>query len=147
MSYRSDRFNASMRSLDQFSAEFDDPSKITTFSDRGAGVERMLEQIEPTPDDAPDPNQALAGAILRLVVCGKEHLVPTLLLIARNGSNREESIGSMNRATYFRHRDRLLEFFGPSGVTRKPEGPLSTQVRLWCTYDLRGRDVGEVPTR
>ena len=131
MTFRNERFNASLISLDKFMGGFEAPSKITSFTDRGEGVGRMLEQIEPTTDTSPDPDQELAGAILRLIVAGKDHLVPTLLLIAENRDNREKSFQQMSRRSYFRHRDELLDFF----------------VALQCTYDLRGRDVGEVPTR
>ena len=131
MSWRADRFNASLASLDEFADRFDDPAKIASFADRGEGVGRMLEQIEPTPDTSPDPDQELAGAVLRLVVAGKDHLVPTLLLIAENRDDREKSLQQMPRRSYFRHRDELLDFF----------------VALQCTYDLGGRDCGEVPQR
>ena len=79
----------------------------------------------------PTCSYAFAGAVLRLVVAGKDHLVPTLLLIAENRDDREKSLRQMPRRSYFRHRDELLDSF----------------VALQCTYDLRGRDVGEVPTR
>ena len=79
----------------------------------------------------PTCSYAFAGAVLRLVVAGKDHLVPTLLLIAENRDNRERSFQKMPRSTYFLHRDALLDFF----------------VGLQCTYDLRGRDCGEVPQR
>ena len=131
MTFRNERFNASLFSLDEFMDGFEDPAKITTFADRGEGVGQMLEQIEPTSDTSPDPGQELAGAVLRLVVAGKDHLVPTLLLIAENRDDREKSLRQMPRRSYFRHRDELLDFF----------------VALQCTYDLRGRDCGEVPQR
>ena len=131
MTFRNERFNASLASLDEFIDGFDDPAKIASFADRGEGVGRMLEQIEPTPGTSPDPDQELAGAVLRLVVAGKDHLVPTLLLIAENRDDREKSLRQMPRRSYFRHRDELLDFF----------------VALQCTYDLRGRDCGEVPQR
>ena len=131
MTFRNERFNASLASLDEFIDGFDDPAKIASFADRGEGVGRMLEQIEPTPDTSPDPDQELAGAVLRLVVAGKDHLMPTLLLIAENRDDREKSLRQMPRSTYFLHRDALLDFF----------------VGLQCTYDLRGRDCGEVPQR
>ena len=79
----------------------------------------------------PTCSYAFAGAVLRLVVAGKDHLVPTLLLIAENRDDREKSLRQMPRSTYFLHRDELLDFF----------------VALQCTYDLRGRDCGEVPQR
>lgn len=131
MTFRNERFNASLISLDEFVDKFDDPTEIVSFTDRGEGVGRMLKQIEPMPDTSPDPNQELAGAILRLIVAGKDYLVPTLLLIAENRDNRKKSFLQMPRSTYSLHRDALLDFF----------------VGLQCTYDLRGRDVGEVPTR
>ena len=49
MSTRNDRFNRSMRSLDEFTASFDDPTKIAAFSDKGQGVERMLDEIDHAP--------------------------------------------------------------------------------------------------
>ena len=72
----------------------------------------------------PTCSYAFAGAVLRLVVAGKDHLVPTLHLIAENRDDREKSLQQMPRRSYFRHRDELLDFF----------------VALQCTYDLRGRD-------
>ena len=72
----------------------------------------------------PTCSYEFAGAVLRLVVAGKDHLVPTLLLIAENRDDREKSLQQMPRRSYFRHRDELLDFF----------------VALQCTYDLRGRD-------
>ena len=111
MTFRNERFNASLISLDELTDGFEDPSKISSFTDRGKGVGRMLEQIEPTRDTSPDPDQELAGAILRLIVAGKDYLVPTLLLIAENRDNRERSMLTVSKATYFRHRDELLDFF------------------------------------
>ena len=122
MTFRNERFNASLFSLDEFMEGFEDPAKITTFADRGEGVGQMLEQIEPTHGTSPDPDQELAGAVLRLVLAGKDHLVPTLLLIAENRDDREKSLRQMPRSTYFLHRDALLDFF----------------VGLQCTYDLEG---------
>ena len=46
MSTRNDRFNASMRSLDELTASFEDPSKADVFSDKGLGVERMAESVD-----------------------------------------------------------------------------------------------------
>ena len=101
MSYRNNRFNQSMRSLgDQHD-----------LSDRGLGIERMLDEIEPPLDDSIDPNQALAGAFLRLIVEEKEYLVETLLLIYKYRNNREEILKHMPKSSYFWRRDSLLEFF------------------------------------
>ena len=110
MTYRAERFNKSMRSLEAMVSGMADASKSAKLSDRGRSAARMYAAFEPEPD-APDPNQELAGAVLRLIVEGMDYLVPTLLLIAENGSEREKSIQQVPRASYFRHRDTLLGFF------------------------------------
>ncbi len=99
-----------MRSLEAMIAGMSDPSKSAKLSDRGENAARMYAALEPEPD-APDRDQELAGAVLRLVVTGLDYLVPTLLLIAENGSDRERSILHMPRSTYFLHRDTLLKIF------------------------------------
>ena len=54
----------------------------------------------------------IAGAAAdELIVAGMGHLVPTLLLIAENGSERELSMQQVPRRSYLRHRDELLNFF------------------------------------
>ena len=110
MTYRAERFNRSMRSLEAMVSGMADASKSVKLSDRGESAARMYAAFEPEPD-APDRDQELAGAVLRLIVAGKDHLVPTLLLIAENGNDREKSMRQMPRASYFRHRDTLLGFF------------------------------------
>ena len=110
MSRRNERFNRSMRSLEAMIAGMSDPSKSAKLSDRGKSAARMYAALEPEPD-APDRDQELAGAVLRLVVAGLDHLVPTLLLIVENGSDRERSMRQVPRRSYFRHRDDLLNFF------------------------------------
>ena len=110
MTYRAERFNRSMRSLETMVSGMADASKSAKLSDRGKSAARMYAAFEFEPD-APDRNQELAGAVLRLIVEGKEYLVPTLLLIAENGSDRERSMQQVPRRSYFRHRDELLYFF------------------------------------
>ena len=110
MTYRAERFNRSMRSLEAMVSGMADASKSAKLSDRGKSAARMHAAFEPEPD-APDRDQELAGAVLRLIVEEMSHLVPTLLLIAENGSERERSMEQISRASYFRHRDALLEFF------------------------------------
>ena len=46
MSTRNERFNASMRSLDELTASFEDPTKANVFSDKGKGVERMVTMLD-----------------------------------------------------------------------------------------------------
>ena len=110
MSYRNDRFNMSMRSLEATVSGMVDASKSAKLSDRGKSAARMYAAFEPEPD-APDRNQELAGAVLRLVVEGMGYIVPTLLLIAENGSEREKSMQQVPRRTYFLHRKILISFF------------------------------------
>ena len=110
MSYRNDRFNRSTRSLEAMVAGMSDASKSARLSDGGKSAARMYAALEPEAD-APDREQELAGAVLRLVVAGMDHLAPALLLIAENGNDRERSIRLLPRRTYFRHRDALLNFF------------------------------------
>ena len=110
MTYRAERFNKSMRSLEAMLSGMADASKSAKLSDRGESATRMYAAFEPEPD-APDRDQELAGAVLRLIVEGLDYLVPTLLLIAENGSEREKSMQQMPRRSYFRHRDDLLHFF------------------------------------
>ena len=110
MTYRAERFNRSMRSLEAMISGMADASKSAKLSDQGRSAARMYAAFESEPD-APDPNQELAGAVLRLIVEGMGYLVPTLLLISENGSERERSIQQVPRRTYFRHRDELLDFF------------------------------------
>ena len=110
MTYRAERFNRSMRSLEAMVSGMVDASKSAKLSDRGRSAARMYAAFEPEPD-APDRDQELAGAVIRLIVAGKDYLAPTLLLIAENGGEREKSMLLMPRSTYFLHRDALLKFF------------------------------------
>ena len=121
MSRRNERFNRSMRSLEAMIAGMSDPSKSAKLSDRGECAARMYAALEPEPD-APDRDQELAGAVLRLVVTGLDYLVPTLLLIAENGSDREKSIKRLSARTYFRHRTLLEDFFVAHSCTRRYRG-------------------------
>ena len=110
MTYRAERFNRSMRSLEAMVSGMADASKSAKLSDRGESAARLYAAFEPEPD-APDRDQELAGAILRLIVEEMDHLVPTLLLIAENGSDRERSMRQVPRRTYFLHRKMLISFF------------------------------------
>ena len=110
MTYRAERFNNSMRSLEAMVSGMADASKSTKLSDRGKTAARMYAAFESEPD-TPDRDQELAGAVLRLIVEGMGYLVPTLLLIAENGSEREKSMQQVPRRTYFLHRKMLISFF------------------------------------
>ena len=115
MSTRNERFNASMRSLDEFTASFEDPTKAQVFSDKGQGVERMVTTLdyditaEELVQSAIEDNLFIAE--MRLVEANLTRLIPVLLLIVENGNDREKSLEKVSRSTYFRHRDALLEFF------------------------------------
>ena len=119
MSYRSDRFNRSFRSLG------DTPS-----SDRNHGVDLLVEAIDfdwceyhrKERMRLREYELKLDILVALLLLCGLSHLVPTLLLIARNGKFSDLSIAEMagsrspsekalNSAQrrYERHRKHLLE--------------------------------------
>ena len=121
MTYRAERFNNSMRSLETMISGMVDASKSAKLSDRGRSAARMYAAFESEPD-APDRDQELAGAVLRLIVAGLDYLVPTLLLIAENGSDREKSIKRLSARTYFRHRTLLEDFFVAHSCTRRYRG-------------------------
>ena len=121
---RNERFNARMLSMDQFASKFGDSSKIATFSDKGAGVERLIDAIDHTePPEKPTTlyTRRLEAAVKRLTRANLGYLVPTLRLIAKNHGNRQESIWVIkkrNRASwkvaewlYYSHRKKLLNFF------------------------------------
>jgi len=135
MSYRSDRFNRAMRSLDAM-AGGRDVSKWPILSDNGNGAHAIRESTycnkwigcgDAVGRVAPRPPQSQADrawrlfvAEMRLVEAGLRHLVPVLLLIVENGSRFRESIWRMSpscktpnaaRKKYFEHRARLLAFF------------------------------------
>ena len=110
MSRRSERFNRGMASLESILENMVDPSKAKILSDRGKGAADIRMAPDPEPAGC-SREQELAGAVIRLVVAERDYLVPTLLLIAENGNDRDKSIEKMNRRTYFRHRDALLNYF------------------------------------
>ena len=128
MSYRNERLNRSMMSLEVIVAGITDVSKAMVFSDHGQGVDRMIAALDYDPRSEPraEVNAArkrkdlLFDAEMQLVEAKKRHLIPVLLLIVENGSNRQESILSLAatsknrnaaRKRYFEHRDLLLSFF------------------------------------
>jgi len=128
MSYRSDRFNARMRSLEKMAGECD-VSKWPILSDNGKGADDIRESaycnkwIDDAKEEARNRDvraERLFVAEMRLVEAGLRHLVPVLLLIVENGSDFRESIGRLApssashnaaRKKYFEHRARLLAFF------------------------------------
>ena len=118
MSYRSDRFNRSFRSLG------DTPS-----SDRNHGVELLVEAIDfdwceyhrKERSRIREYELKLDVLIALLLLCGLGHLVPTLRLIVKNGKFESESVAEMvgskrgkkakesAERRYRRHRQTLLE--------------------------------------
>jgi len=121
MSYRSERFNRRMMSLEVVVAGFADVSKAKIFSDGGAGAHAIRENPglglgRRSTVEEETREEKLFEAEMRLADTEKSHLIPVLLLIVENGSNREESLKHVTRATYFRHRDLLCRFFCQSGA-------------------------------
>lgn len=105
MSYRSERFNRAMLSLDSCGA----------VSDNGQGVERITAAIdrdwqrEAKRERAHDLCLDIARCLL--ILGAAEHLLPTLELIIENRNDSRRSIEKQPRATYFRNRAKLLDFF------------------------------------
>ena len=127
MSYRNKRFNRSMRSLDTLLSSWPDPSKSILLCDNGKGLEQLLDEIDWSPKRERIQEsklvadrltrqktrlQRISAAISRLVESNKSHLVPTLLLIVRNGARRKESLKLIPERTYRRHRHELCKLFG-----------------------------------
>ena len=100
MSYRSNRFNGSMRSLDKLINKFGESNKIRALSDNGAGASRMYKALDTTPESIEreeakyqnERRKRLHAAEVRLYRAKLGYLVPTLRLIVQNGENRKESI-------------------------------------------------------
>ena len=128
MSYRNARLANGFLSLDLLSKEID-LVKSRTVSDRGAGVERMVGDIDRRPGDAEreerdataERRRKIHAAVVKLYRAGQGYLVPTLVLICRNGQYREVSIREIaarrridwNAAErlYFSHRKKIENFF------------------------------------
>jgi len=131
MSFRNDRFNQKMLSIDTSTIDMD---KNRNFSDEGLGVNRVLDAID-YGDKAETEGEKRIGAEFRhklrkaksrLKKAGKGHLIRVLLLIVKNIENRQESIFEIAtskksykssktwnaaRKMYFEHRFLLFEFF------------------------------------
>jgi len=136
MSYRNDRFNESMYSLEMALGDTD-PDKAPFLSDNGQGVNRLLDAVdigafgvEPDPEYVPRESCPtcdscgncrpcpLANIIAALIAAGKGYLIPTLLLIVQYGDNRTASIREIMKSRkiswktawnlYFHHRNLLL---------------------------------------
>ena len=128
MSYRNARLANGFLSLDQLTVEID-LVKSRTVSDRGAGVERMVGDIDRRPGDAEREERVTMAARQRRIDAARQklrraglgYLVPTLMLIIKNGKNRDESIRELAErrklshhaaeVRYFGHREKILDFF------------------------------------
>ena len=85
---RQGAFEASMLSLDEHMAKFNDPSKVATFSDGGKGAESVCEADESAPTiKAQDCGSALAETARRLLGGKSQRLIQVFdLLVATRGS-------------------------------------------------------------
>ena len=129
MSYRNNRFNTGMHSIEFSLAAYCDSSKSRYMSDNGIGVKQIIDALDDYPDDrigemrdereAREQRFAIDCFKIVLIVFNQCHLLNALDLIVRNGSHRSESIAAMTSKTavakerlYFRHRDALCTFLG-----------------------------------
>ena len=128
MNYRNARLANGFLSLDKLAGEVD-LVKSRTVSDRGVGVERLVEDLDRRPGDAEreehdataERRRKIHAAVVKLYRAGRGYLVPTLVLICRNGQYRDESIREIaarrridrNAAErlYFSHRKKIEKFF------------------------------------
>lgn len=102
MSYRSERFNNAMHSLDMKTAA-KDLSKMSFFSDEGRGAKLIYTQLDQTPETIQEEEdrywqereQKIKNAIVALIAAGYGYTAPTLLMIIENENNREETIWQM----------------------------------------------------
>ena len=128
MSYRNARLANGFLSLDKLAGEID-LVKSRVVSDGGAGVERMVGDVDRKPGDAEREEREAArerqrkfhAAETRLRRLGLGYLVSTLALICKNGKNREVSIREIAsrrhlcweaaKARYFAHREKIEKIF------------------------------------
>ena len=149
MSTRNDRFNQGIRSLERALTNIQDTSKAVLLSDRGAGVERMLDDLDnkcrPSKfqvDRERETAVDIAKAIL--ILFDLEHLARTLALIFENGSHfRDRSIRSLCRD----NRKKACFKAAKRRYERNRKALLKLFMSLSVHGDIEGRDVGEVPTR
>ena len=93
---RQGAFEASMLSLDEHMAKFDDPSKVATFSDGGKGAESVCEADESAPTiKAQDCGSALAETARRLLGGKSQRLIQVfdLLVATRKSCDRGKPDG------------------------------------------------------
>ena len=137
MNYRNARLANGFLSLDQLAGEID-LVKSRVVSDGGKRVERIVRMIDCSDcsdcsnDGEPrwlaeerkaaaERQRRIDAARQRLRRAGLGYLVPTLLLIVKNGKNRNESIQELAarrklshhaaEVRYFGHREKILDFF------------------------------------
>lgn len=129
---RNEQFAERMTSIEvQFAGI--DQTKAAELSDKEAGVERLVNALD---FDNPKVRRAIfadiakmeeelkkrfEAAIVKLILNGLSHTIPTLLKIMRNRGNRQATIREIMaeeglnyeaaRKRYNRHRDTLLAFF------------------------------------
>ena len=134
MNYRNARLANGFLSLDQLAGEID-LVKSRVVSDGGAGVERIVRLIDCSVcstdgeprwlaeerEAAAERQRRIDAARQKLRRAGLGYLVPTLMLIVKNGKNRDESIQELAarrklshhaaEVRYFGHREKILDFF------------------------------------
>ena len=134
MNYRNARLANGFLSLDQLAGEID-LVKSRVVSDGGAGVERIVRMIDCSDcsiDGIPrwlaeeqeaetERQRRIHAAVVKLYRVGQGSLVSTLILICRNGKNRNESIREIAtrrrisfesaKARYFAHREKIEKIF------------------------------------
>ena len=130
MSWRSERFNDAMPSLDRMLKDMD-AAKAPILSDNGTGAARIVAVCDRSPGDEEKNereylstyNRRIAAARMRLVRRGLGYTVPTLMCIIRNGRRYGDSVLEIAicrqigygaaKKLYFEHRKKIEEsYFG-----------------------------------
>ena len=129
MNYRNARLANGFLSLDKISAGRD-MSKFRPLSDRGAGAAKTRAAVDRNPvaealselKRVTDRRRKIDAARQKLRRMGLGYLVPTLMLICKNGRWRDESIKEIvarrglsyhaAEVRYFGHREKILKAFG-----------------------------------
>lgn len=118
MSYRNERFNKGLLSLDQ-SCSNNRQDRSRYMSDHGAGAALTRKMADMTEarihseyvEAKRRHDRKLRAAKRHLLKLGKSYLIKTLKLIAKNGKHFQISLEKIPRRSYFRHRSELIAIF------------------------------------
>ena len=111
MSTRNDRLFESFLPLDSFMESFDDPTKIASFTDHGAGADAIYDAIDESDRYAVEDNDPALSVgnqnFTKLMIfegmlklAKLEKLIPIIEQIVKNGKDRQKSITNLARTQH-----------------------------------------------